>query len=257
MTKSLDRIRLSAVAYLNTKPFLFGIYSKALDEQLDMTLDIPSVCAQKLRAGEVDLGLIPVAMIPHIPEARIVSDFCIGTPGEVKTVGLFAERPIQELRRLFLDYHSRSSAALTRYLLKEHWHLKPQLIQAYPGYEQEIQGDTGGLIIGDRAIGLEKHYPYVYDLGLEWKQHSGLPFVFAAWVANKALPSDFLRDFNAALAHGVQRIPQVAAMFQSAYPHFSTLDYFEQYIDYHLDAPKKTALNHFLSWLRKEQTTHS
>lgn len=257
MNKPLDRIRLSAVAYLNTKPFLFGLYSKSLDEQLDMSLDIPAVCAQKLIDGEVDLGLIPVAMIPNIPQAQIVSDFCIGTPGEVKTVAIFAEKPIQQLRRLFLDYHSRSSAALTRYLLQEHWQLKPQLLQAYPGYEKEIQGDTGGLIIGDRAIGLEKEYPYVYDLGWEWKQHSGLPFVFAAWVANKPLPDAFLEDFNAALAHGVQRIPQVAAMFQSAYPHFSTLDYFEQYIDYHLDAPKQTALNHFLSWLRKEQTTLS
>lgn len=252
MTDSPEHIRLSAVAYLNTKPFLFGLYSQALDERLHISLDIPAVCAQKLRDGEVDLGLIPVAMIPHIPQARIVSDFCIGTAGEVKTVALFAERPLSQLKRILLDYQSRSSAALTRYLLQHHWQLQPELVQAYPGYEQDIEGHTGGLIIGDRAIGLETQYPYVYDLGLEWKNHSGLPFVFAAWVANRDLPPAFLRHFNAALAHGVERIPQVAAMFQSAYPHFSTLDYFSQYIDYHFDAPKRQALEQFLGWLRAE-----
>ncbi len=87
-------IKISAISYLNTKPFLYGLFQKGIDELTEMSFDIPSVCAQKLISGEVDLGLIPVAVIPQIKNPYIISDYCIGTEGEVKTVSIFGKKPL-------------------------------------------------------------------------------------------------------------------------------------------------------------------
>ena len=85
-----SKIKVTAVSYLNTKPFLYGIFNHGLEEELDLELNIPSVCAQKLRDGEVDLGLVPVAIIPQLIRPHIISDYCIGTVGAVKTVCLYS-----------------------------------------------------------------------------------------------------------------------------------------------------------------------
>ncbi|MCH2045381.1 MAG: menaquinone biosynthesis protein [Saprospiraceae bacterium] len=246
-----EKIKLSAVSYLNTKPFLHGLYRNDLDQELEINLDIPSSCAQKLINREVDLGLVPVAVIPHLEQAEIISSYCIGTEGEVKTVAIYSQVPIEDITHLYLDYHSRTSAALSKYLLEYHWGIKPILISAQPGYESKIDGTCAGLVIGDRAIGLETQFPYVYDLGTEWKKHTGLPFVFAAWVAVRPLPSAFLKRFNAALGDGIQRIRQVSSMFQSYHSNFDVHQYYTEYISYNLDENKRKALDRFLGILRK------
>ena len=79
-------LKISAVSYLNTKPFLYGLFQSGMEDSIDLSLDIPSECARKLVAGEVDLGLIPVAVIPQLKTPHIISDYCIGTEGAVKTV---------------------------------------------------------------------------------------------------------------------------------------------------------------------------
>jgi chorismate dehydratase len=237
-------IKISAISYLNTKPFLYGLFQKGIDELTEMSFDIPSVCAQKLISGEVDLGLVPVAVIPQIKNPYIVSDYCIGTEGEVKTVSIFGQKPLEELDSLYLDYHSRTSAALTQILMKEYWKQPKNYIQASEGYIKDIQGNTGGLVIGDRTIGLD--FPFVYDLGEAWKDHTGLPFVFAAWVSNKELPHDFIKKFNEALDFGISKINQLVHIVPSPHPSFSIEDYYTKYINYHLTPDKKKALELFL-----------
>lgn len=239
-------INLSAVAYLNTKPFLYGIYQHGLEQKINISLDIPSLCAKKLADGRANLGLIPVAAIPQIPNAKIITDYCIGTEGAVKTVCIYSFVPIEQIEALYLDYHSRTSAALTRYLLKNHWKINPKILPAKAGFEEKIQQKTAALIIGDRTIGLEEHYPYVYDLGEIWKAHTGLPFVFAAWVSTGDLPKAFLEEFNAALQTGIEKRAQVAQMFQSSHPNFSVHDYYHKYIHYELTPAKRQALGLFL-----------
>lgn len=243
------KINISAVSYLNSKPFLYGLFQAGMDKEINLSLDMPSVCAQKLESGEVDLGLIPVAAIPNLPEAHIISDFCIGTLGAVKTVCIYAQCPIEELTHLYLDYQSRTSVALTQYLVKNYWKLSLKFIPAQAGFEQQVQGTKGALIIGDRTIGLENKYPYSYDLGAVWKQFTNLPFVFAAWVSNRPLNEDFKTRFNAALAQGIAHRKQVAQLFQSCYTGFSVKEYYYKYIDYDLDAEKRQALNKFLAIL--------
>ena len=240
---------MTAVSYLNTKPFLYGIFNKGLDKQLDIELNIPSRCASLLKSGAVDLGLVPVAIIPELDNPYLISDYCIGTKGAVQTVCIYSEQPIEKVERLFLDYHSRTSVELTKILLKSYWHCQPEFIHTYPGYELDIKGNTAGLIIGDRTIGLDQRFPYVYDLGEIWHQYTGLPFVFAAWVANKELSPDFVTAFNEALKAGLAHIPQLIYLIPPPSPEFDLEHYFTHHISYELDAPKRQALSRFLEAL--------
>ena len=236
------KISVTAVSYLNTKPLLYGIIASGLAEQIDLQLDIPSVCAQKLKAGQVDLGLVPVAVIPELSSPHIISDYCIGSEGAVRTVAVFADRPLEQLKRIFLDHHSRTSVELIRVLLREYWQVEPVLTPASEGYIGQIRGATGGLVIGDRAIGLEQRHPYVYDLGAAWTDHTGLPFVYAAWVSNRQLAPEFLLRFNLALHRGLLEIPQLIYLLPPPHPGFDLQTYFTRHISYEFNADKRRAL---------------
>jgi chorismate dehydratase len=244
-------LRLSAVSYLNTKPFIYGLYRSDLAGDIDLSLDIPSVCAQKLLRGEADVVLTPVAVIPELPEAQLVSDYCIGSVGTVKTVCLYSEAPLHEIERIYLDFHSRTSVALTRILCAHYWKIQPEFIAAGPGYEEHISGKTAGLIIGDRAIGQEKRFPFAYDLGEAWMAWTGLPFVFAAWVSVKPLHPDLLARFNTALQIGLDHIPELTKILPTM-PGFDVEKYFRENISYELDEAKWLALNRFLGLVAGE-----
>ncbi|RMG85166.1 MAG: ABC transporter substrate-binding protein [Bacteroidetes bacterium] len=240
-------IKVTAVSYLNTKPFLYGLFKSGLSEKTDLQLDIPSVCAQKLREGEVDLGLVPVAVLPELESPRLLSDFCIGTIGAVKTVCIFSQCPMDAMTHIYLDFHSKTSVELAKILLRDYWKVKPEILPATPGFESKIGGTTGALIIGDRAIGLDKKYDYVYDLGDVWLKHTGLPFVFAAWVTNTDLDPDFVGQLNEALALGIREIPQLVCLIPPPHPAFDLKEYYTHYISYHFDDAKRRALDRFLS----------
>jgi len=243
---NMKKIQVVAVSYLNTKPLLYGLLRSPLAAQIELQLQIPSECARRLQTGEADLGLVPVAVIPQLKSPHIVSDFCIGTNGAVRTVCIFSEVPLSEVRRLYLDYHSRTSVELVKILLRDHWRLSPELLPAQPGFEQDIHGDTAALIIGDRAIGMEERFPYIYDLGEAWLAHTGLPFVFAAWVSNSPQSEQFVHAFNAALQDGLRQIPELMFLLPAPAPGFDLHAYFTENISYDLDAPKRKALGLFL-----------
>jgi chorismate dehydratase len=246
-----NKIRVTAVSYLNTKPLLYGLFKSPVAAELDLQLDIPSVCAEKLRSGQADLGLVPVAILPELAQAYIVSDYCIGAEGAVKTVCIYAERPLEELETIYLDYHSRTSVELTRILAREYWQIKAQLLPAAPGFESKIGNKVGALLIGDRTMGMQAKYPYVYDLAEAWRQHTGLPFVFAAWVSTRPLEPSFVQRFNAALKTGLDYIPELIYLLP-AQPDFDLQTYFTQYISYTLTPEKKTALKLFLEKISPE-----
>src|SRR6185436_5543137 len=108
------------------------------------------------------------------------------------------------------DYQSRTSVALLKYLMKEYWDIKPEMIEAVnEDYRKEIKGTTAGLVIGDRAFEQRKVSTFIYDLGSEWRSITGLPFVFAAWVSIKQMPKDFIQLFNEANALGLEKIDKI------------------------------------------------
>jgi chorismate dehydratase len=215
---------------------------------IDLTIDYPSRIARMLLNDEIDMGLVPVAVIPQMREYHINGDYCIGSDGPVASVCLFSESPIGDLERILLDYQSRTSVQLTKVLLKEYWKISPELVGAGKDFRSEIRGRTGGLIIGDRALEQRRISPYIYDLGAAWKDLTGLPFVYAAWISNKPLEKEFVRKFNEANRFGLEQIDRVVE--ENPYSVFSLRDYFTLHLDYHLDDKKRKGLERFLAEIR-------
>lgn len=247
----MKKLQVAAVSYLNTKPLLYGILKSKLDSYLDLQLAIPSQCAQMMIDGEVDLALMPIAAIPDLKNPIIISDYGIGCDGPVRTVCLYSERPLEEITQVFLDFHSRTSVQLIQVLFRHHWKLQPEFLQASPGFESNIKGTTAGLVIGDRAIEIEDRFPYVYDLGEAWKEFTGLPFVFAAWVSLRPLPESFLQQFNEAMSLGIQHIPELMYLLPTPHSGFNLEAYFRTNITYHLDEARRKAINLFFQYLKK------
>jgi chorismate dehydratase len=209
------KIKISAVSYLNTLPFIYGIENDAsLLKQIDLQKDIPSACADKLLTGEADLGLIPVAEISKIKDPYIISNFCLGAVGKVDTVSLFSHVPVENVDKILLDYQSRTSVMLTRLLTKEYFRISPKFIPAKPGYEENLLNNTAALIIGDRVFKYQNKFEFVYDLSEIWLKYTSYPFVFAAWVSNKKLNDAFIKDFNNALKFGLANINKVVENYK-------------------------------------------
>ena len=240
-------LKISAVSYLNTIPFIHGLKQSELIKIIDLQLDYPSICADKLINGTVDLALVPVAVIPKLKEAYIISDYCIGANGSVDTVCLYSDVPIEEIESIALDYQSRTSVALLKILLNEYWQLNPELKKANVGFEENIKGNHAALVIGDRAFALNTKHAYIYDLSAIWKEMTGLPFVFAAWVANTKLPQDFIVSFNKALEKGLSDIDMALAIEGDSYPNCENPeDYLNNKISYNLDIEKQKGMELFL-----------
>jgi chorismate dehydratase len=241
---------ISAVSYLNTKPFLYGLLHHPIKEEINLVLDIPSICASKLASGEADLGLVPVAVIPHLSNPHIISDYCIGAVGAVRTVCIYSDVPLEAVTHIYLDYQSRTSVALAQILLRDYWKKQVEFLPAPQGFERNISGTTAGVIIGDRAIEAELRHKYSYDLSAAWLEHTGLPFVFAAWVANRPLDPNFIARFNIALKMGLDHIPELIFLLPTEFPHFSLRDYYTKYIQYDLDEAKRKGLALFLEQIK-------
>ena len=245
------KYKVSAVSYLNTVPFIHGLKQSELTHNIDLQLDYPAICADKLINGTVDLALVPVAVIPKLKDSYIISDYCIGADGAVDTVCLYSDVPITEIESITLDYQSRTSVSLLKILLREYWELKPELKKADFGFEDNIKGNHAALVIGDRAFALNIKHTYIYDLSAIWKEITAFPFVFAAWVANKKLPQNFISNFNTALKKGLSDIDSALALEGDNYPNCrNPEDYLNNKISYNLDAQKEKGMELFLKKVR-------
>jgi len=242
----LDRkIKVSAVSYLNTKPLLYGIERHPVKDSIDLNIEYPALIARHLQEGTTDIGLVPVAAIPFIPGARIISDYGIGADGPVASVCIFSKVPLEQVKSIYLDYQSRTSVRLARLLLEKYWKMDVMLLQAPENYIDLIDGTTAGVIIGDRALRHLPDFEFVYDLSDYWKKYTGMPFIFAAWVAYAGLPEDFIRQFNEANAYGLDHLQEVIG--ENPYPYYDLHTYYTQNIQYGLDEEKHKGLERFLS----------
>jgi chorismate dehydratase len=237
-------VRIVAVSYLNTLPMVYGIRHNAPLWLADgLELAVPSACADALAAGRADVGLIPVAQIPQIAGARVVTDFCISARGAVRTVALLSKVPLHQIAEVALDPDSRTSVELVKILARSHWNISPRWISDWQGFSES----QAIVAIGDKVFELEHQYPYVYDLSLEWQQMTGLPFVFAAWVAVGALAPEVEPMLNSALEYGVNHIWESVAHLPD--PH-KAIDYLTNNISFRLDAHRHQAMALFLSMIR-------
>ncbi|HRY97594.1 MAG TPA: menaquinone biosynthesis protein [Bacteroidales bacterium] len=239
-------MRITAVSYLNTLPFLHGIRCSGLLEEHRMELAVPSECARRLRDGETDLALVPVGAVPEMHGARIVTRWCLGADGPVGSVFLVSALPPADLQRVFLDTDSRTSVLLARLLLAERWLARPELVRGLDGFRPEEPGADGAVVIGDKAFAFIGAMPRVFDLSSEWKTHTGLPFVFAVWMAADHVAPGFLEVFDKALEYGVRHIPEALKGATGLQRFPDPLGYLTRSISYPFGPDKQKALEAFL-----------
>jgi chorismate dehydratase len=246
----VNKIKISAVSYTNTKPFIYGLQHSEIPGKIDLSLDTPTDCAQKLIDDVVDIGLIPVAATLNLPRWEIISDYCIGSVGAVNSVFVFSNCDIREAKVIQLDPQSRTSNNLAKVLLKNFWNAdKVQFVEKAEDYGQSKDAHTAFVQIGDRTFGKKDHYSFVYDLGEEWQKFTDLPFVFAAWIANKPIPEDFMAEFNRALKFGLDHRTELLKELP-AHPEFDLDDYLMHKLDFDLTGDKKKALYLFLDYIK-------
>jgi chorismate dehydratase len=247
----IRKIRVGIVNYLNTKPLIYGLEKEPVNQLIELIGAYPSKLAQMLAEGKIDIGLIPVAAIPDLPEYHIVGNYCIGTEGEIASVCLFSEVPMIQIKKVYLDYQSRSSVALLKWLIKEYWGIHPEIIQAQDeSYRSLIKGTTAGLVIGDRALEQRKISTFIYDLGSEWRAITGLPFVFAAWVSTKSLPDNFIKLFDQANGMGLACIDDIVAA--TPFDLYDLKKYYTLHLSYQLDDRKLEGLKKFLYLIEQQ-----
>jgi chorismate dehydratase len=250
----MDKIRISAVKYANTYPFIFGLSESGFDKKAIIETDHPADCANKLITGRADIGLIPVAALPLLKEYHLVSDYCIGAVTNVRTVMLLSNTPFDEITTIFLDYRSRTSVNLVKVLAKNFW--KREFIWINTSEEFNFIGISSGqavVLIGDQCFEYENKYIYRTDLARAWIDFTGLPFVFAAWTANKVIDVTFIREFNEALESGLRNIDAVVDKFGTSgiIQGDDLRKYLTENIDYEFNDKKKKGLELFLELMSK------
>lgn len=176
-------LRIGAVSYLNTKPLIHSLRQR-LEDRGELTLALPSVLADQLRAGQLDIALIPSVEFFRGSGYQVVSDAAIACRGPVWSVRLLSRVPVPRIRRLALDEGSRTSAAMLRVLLWEMHGLAPETVPLPMQQSPESVDADAILMIGDRAMHPARGvYQEIWDLGDRWCRWTELPFVFAMWVA--------------------------------------------------------------------------
>lgn len=203
-------MKIGAVNYLNSKPLIHGLGEARPDIRL--LLDLPSRLADSLKSKRLDVALIPSIEYFRNPGYQIVSNACVACRGPVLSVRLFFRVPPREVRRLSLDEGSRSSAALARILLYERFGVIPEIETLPIGSSASESTADAILLIGDRAMKPNREaFPESWDLGEQWCQWTGLPFVFAMWVARPGAAHEQLAEVLAeARDRGLAHLDDIA-----------------------------------------------
>ncbi len=194
-------LRIGAVNYLNTKPLIQEL--ETLAPEAELVLEVPSRLADRLRAGELDVALIPVIEYFRAGSYTIVPNIAIASRGPVLSVTLFSRAPWTQIRRVALDEGSRTSAALAQVLLRKRYGVSPQIEPLPLCVPAEDSAADAVLLIGDRAMrACLPGFAHAYDLGQEWFDWTGLPFVYAVWAVRAGAE---LGPVQAALAEAKRR----------------------------------------------------
>lgn len=243
-------IRIGAVGFLNAQPLAYGLER---DPRVALRRDVPSQCARLLHAGDIDVGLVPVIeLLRGSVTYDVVPGLAIACKGEVNSVALFTRVPIERVRSLALDLSSRSSVGLVRVLCRHHFGIAPEYIDAEPNLDAMLDVADAALLIGDpaldapwQALGATK-----IDLGEAWQAATGLPFVFATWVARPGVLTPAIVELlHDAARAGRLAIPEVAAAYaQGDAEKARQLEhYLRDNIQYDLDEDARRGLARYLT----------
>ena len=236
---------IAAVSYLNTIPFIYGIRHEG-NFRADLLLSPPSECTKNYVEGRADLALLPAAAVPSLKSTDVITEYCIGAVGPVRTVVLLSDGPVSGVRRVFLDPHSQTSVQLVGYLAAHRWKIAPEWY-SLDDYEQLRHAQEGDafLLIGDKVFDHEEKFRYKYDLAAEWQAATKLPFAFAVWVARKGTPYEVIESLQHALTFGLEHTYE--AILEAGFDKkpYDAYEYLTRNIDYIFDNQKRRALQKF------------
>jgi chorismate dehydratase len=257
---AMTRLRVSAISYLNTAPLMWDFDHGDLRRKYKVDYTVPSVCAEMLAKGMVDIGIVPAAAYATIPGLRIIGDVCIASKGAVRSIYLVSKRPAEEVRQVAVDSSSRTSVALLRLLYVLRWRSDPKFAPREPKLDDMLADHDAALLIGDPALKVghtELGGQYLlYDLGHEWQELTGDPFVYAFWAIRSGLKDDgATRDFEASRDRGVrpENIARTVAEWAPRLdlPAGELSTYLMQSIHYRLDEKCIAGLRRFYSLAAK------
>ena len=250
---SFRTLRIGAVSYLNSKPLIEGLRELAPDAEL--VLEVPSRLADDLAGGRLDVALVPSIECLRHPDYEIVSDACVATHGPVFSVKLYSRVPMGKIRTLALDEGSRTSAVLAQIMLAERCGVFPKL-QSLPLGQSAADTDADAiLLIGDRAMHVPtESFATIWDLGEEWSNWSGLPFVFAHWAARGDVAlGNVAEALSQARDLGVGRLDKIAAREapQLGIPVKAAADYLHNNLHFTLGSAERSGLDLYYELARK------
>ena len=204
--------KVGAVSFLNTKPLIYPLLQSPSPD-IDLSLDYPSLLADKLQHGQLDVALIPTIEYFRQPNYRIIPNISISSKGTVGSILLFSQKPIADCRTVRLDSSSRTSQALVQILLGEYFQIYPDFVLCPPTTQPSEHKTDAVLLIGDQALRYRDSVGYALDLGQIWQDLTDLPFVYACWVGRSGgdlgnLPQILDRSKQ----KGLQQIDQIAQL---------------------------------------------
>jgi len=267
----MSKLRISIVEFLNTAPLVWGFTDGPLQGRYDLSFTVPSLCAEALRAGKVDVAIIPAVEYQRMDGMVVLPEMAVAAKGEVRSILVLAKKPIEQAKRIALDTNSRSSVALTRLLSKGFWGIDPEFIDSPPDPAAMLAQADAALVIGDPALrirlkvdALSAKAPdakgcgcdeavshredqivpgidtlFVYDVAEQWRQMTGKPCVLAIWVGRRELITpEVVADFLASKDYGLARIGEIAesASLKLELPPRDLEIYLRDHIDFSLDA---------------------
>ena len=246
----MGMVRIGAVSYLNARPLVEGL--DRWPERFSVRYDLPSACARLLHAHEIDLGLIPSIEYLRGEGYRIVPGCAVASDGPVASVAIFTSVPIERVRTIALDTSSRTSVALTRVMAAKYFGIAPVFVDHGPDLRAMIERADAALLIGDPALfadyeplGLHK-----IDLGVAWRDFTGLPFVYACWSGVPgAVDADGVAALQAARAAGERHAEAVAARFFPNDPDRAAIGgrYLRENIRFRLGDQERAGLERFFT----------
>lgn len=242
----MARLRIGSVPYLNARPLVEGLEG--------VRFAVPSRLARQFRQGEVDVALVPSFESVRSPGCVVVPGPCIASPGPVDSVFLFSREPLHQARRVLLDESSVTSAALTRVLLLERYGVEAEFEPCPPDVDPRAVDADAVLLIGDRALKAPRDNLVVSDLALLWREWTGLPFVFAVWLARDASAAEAVGpELRAARERGLAARERIAreAADQMGLPPGLLFRYLTERLTYDFGEPEREALELFASHCRR------
>jgi chorismate dehydratase len=250
----MTKPRVSVVQYLNTVPLVWGMLHGAQQDKYELSFTTPAGCAEAVRERKAEVGIIPSIEYQRMERAQILAGISIASKNEVKSVLLLSKVPVEKVTSVAVDNSSRSSAALLRILFRKFYRRSVNITPSVPKPADMLKRADAALVIGDPALTYNGQVPEIYDLAAEWKKFTGLPFVFALWVAHEeTMPARFRKDFENSRDYGLAHVDEIAAEYapklNMKIPGVKV--YLTQNIDYSLDEENRKGLRLFYKLARE------